>query len=481
MISEALGKTAAKSAAFLTALTVTSTLISFVRNVVLARLLAPEDFGLIALALVLIQGMDALTSVGVEKYLIQKKKIDDVIVGNIWLLNIVRGILLTLLALALCPLYSSLVNNPATMQVLRIIAFVPLVEGLYNPNSILAERAMQFGRITVYETVCAVLNVSIVVFMAWLLRDAEALAWGILLGTFLDNLLAYFFFPPPKIPKFDLSCQLELLSVAKHFAVIAAGTMIMMQGDNLIVGTLEGSEQLGLYVIAYQLAIFPISFLHQIANRIALPVFSSLQLDKFRLRSVLGNVLQVQLATIIPFVITAAFFAHELIVTLYGEAWTESGNVLRALVFVTLGRGLTHICVPYITGTGAFSFASKMKIFETSLFLVSVYIGTKYFGLIGAALGAGTGYMAAGIGRLIFMCWDAGVAFSDAAQYVFRPTIAVLPGVLLAQLVASAAAWHNVIELTAILGIICISYAGCSLLVQKELLDVFIRKILHAN
>ncbi|MCI5166257.1 MAG: hypothetical protein D3903_09220 [Candidatus Electrothrix sp. GM3_4] len=207
MISEALGKKVAKSAAFLTVLTGIGTVMSSVRNVVLARLLAPEDFGLIALALVLIQGMDALTSVGIEKYLIQKEKIDDIIVSNIWLLNIVRGIILTLLALALCPLYSRLVNEPTTMQVLRIISFIPLVKGLYNPSSILAERKMQFGRISIYETIYAVLDVSVVTFMAWLIRDVEALAWGLLLSACLNSLLSYFFFPLPKIPKFNLSCQ----------------------------------------------------------------------------------------------------------------------------------------------------------------------------------------------------------------------------------------------------------------------------------
>ncbi|MCI5164919.1 MAG: hypothetical protein D3903_02225 [Candidatus Electrothrix sp. GM3_4] len=159
----------------------------------------------------------------------------------------------------------------------------------------------------------------------------------------------------------------------------------------------------------------------------------------------------------------------------------EAGNVLRALVFVILGKGLTHVCVPYITGTGAFSFASKMKIIETSLFLVSVYIGTRYFGLIGAALGAGVGYMAAGIGRLIFMCRDAELALSDTAPYAFRPTVAVIPGILLAQLIAGAVEWNNIIETATVLCIVCISYAGCSLVVQRDLVDILIQKILRAK
>jgi O-antigen/teichoic acid export membrane protein len=481
MISDTLGRVAARGAAFLTMLTVAGTIINSCRNIVLARLLSPEDFGLIALALVLIEGMDALTSVGVDKYLIQKKEIDDTVIGNIWLLNIIRGIALTLLALAICPLYSRLVNEPETIHILRIVAFIPLLEGLNNPCTILAEREMKFGRVSIYETLCIILEVGMVIIMAWLIRDANALAWGLLFGAFTTSLLSYFFFRRPNIPKFDLSSQLELLGVAKHFVIIAAGTLIMVQGDNLIVGALKGKEQLGLYVIAYQFAVFPLQFLYGITNRIALPMFSSLQINKERLRSVFSYVVQIQLATIIPFVVVAGVFAHELITTLYGDQWTASAVVLQALIFVTLGKGLTHACVPYILGTGAFSFASKMKIAETLIFLCCVYLGTRYFGLIGAALGAGAGYMSAGIGRLIFICRDTKLPFSDILKYLLLSTITVIPGVVIARYVADTVTWHSIAETIAILGIVGVSSVGCSLILQKNLWDILIQKVLRSE
>jgi O-antigen/teichoic acid export membrane protein len=481
MISDALSRAAARGAAFMTILTVAGTVINSCRNIVLARLLSPEDFGLIALALVLVEGMDALTFVGVDKYLIQKKEIDDRIIGNIWLLNIIRGIALTLLALAICPLYSRLVNEPETIDILRIVAFIPLLEGFNNPCAILAEREMKFGRVSIYETLCILLEVSIVIVMAWLIRDAKALAWGLLFGAFMTSLLAYFFFPRPKILKFDLSVQLELLGVAKHFVIIAAGTLIMVQGDNLIVGALKGKEQLGLYVIAYQFAVFPLQFLYGITNRVALPMFSSLQINKERLRSVFSYVVQVQLALIIPFVVVAGVFAHELVTTLYGDQWTASAVVLQALIFVTLGKGLTHACVPYILGTGAFSFASRMKAAETIIFLFSVYIGTRYFGLIGAALGAGAGYMIAGIGRLTFICRDTELPFSAITRHLLLSTAAVIPGVVIARYVADTVTWHSIAETATILGIAGVSYAGCSLVLQKNLRDILIQKVLRAK
>ncbi len=478
MISDALGKIAAKGAAFLTVLTLAKKFLSIIKYVVLARLLTPEDFGLMALAMVLIEGMNSLTQVSLLKYLIQKENIDDATVGNAWILNAVRGLLLTLLALAACPLYSRLVKEPATLQVLWIVALIPLLEGLKNPGSILAEREIRFGRISAYETVCVVLEVAVVVFLAFVIRDVKALAWGLLFGAFLKTVLSYFMFIIPGRPKFDMSHQKEILSVAKHFAFISTGTLIMTQGDNLIVGALRGKEQLGLYVIAYQLSMFPVHFLQQIASRVALPVFSSLQTDKDRLRSGVGHITQLQMAVIIPFVVVVGVFSNDLIATLYGDKWAVSGQVLRALMFVTLGKGITHICVPYIIGTGAFSFASRMKLVETIFFLAGVYVGAHYFGLIGAALGAGGGYMVAGIGRLTFMCRKNDLAFLRIAGYSLLPAAAVLPGVLVAKFLATFVTWHRVVETTVVLLISCVGYAGLSLLLQRNLVDAFRQKIL---
>ncbi|MDM8554713.1 oligosaccharide flippase family protein [Desulfococcaceae bacterium HSG7] len=478
MIDTTLGKLAAKGAVFLAVLTFVKKFLGIVRNVVLARLLTPEDFGLMALAMVLIEGMYSLTNVNILKYLIQKKNIDDTTIGNAWFLNIVRGLLLTFLALSLCPLYSRLLKEPSTLQVLWIVAFIPMLEGLKNPGSILAEREIQFGRISTYETICTILEVAVVVLVAFIIRDVKALAWGLLFGVFIKSLLSYFLFTIPGKPKFDVPHQIEILSVAKHFAFISAGTLIMTQGDNLIVGALQGSEQLGLYVIAYQLAVFPVQFLQQIASRVAMPVFSSLQIQKDRLRSMVGNLMQMQMAIIIPFVIVMGVFSHDLITTLYGDKWSACSPILQVLMLVTLGKGVTHVCVPYIVGTGAFSFASRMKLAETVLFLIVVYLGTRYFGLMGAALGAGTGYMAAGIGRLIYMCRKSNIKFLRVSRYTLIPVMAVLPGILAANFMANTVTWHRNIETVTILTITCVSYAGFSLLLQRNLADVFFRKIL---
>ncbi|MCI5131643.1 MAG: hypothetical protein D3904_08985, partial [Candidatus Electrothrix sp. EH2] len=174
-------------------------------------------------------------------------------------------------------------------------------------------------------------------------------------------------------------------------------------------------------------------------------------------------------------------FASDFVITLYGDEWTKSGVVLRFLTVVTLGKGLTHVCVPYIFGTGAFSFASRMKIVETLIFLGAVYVGARYFGLIGATLGAGIGYMVAGMGRLIFICRDSGLKLFNIISYSLRPVLAVFPGILIGILLTNALAWHRIVETGLIVVSVCVGYAGISFFVQRRLIDLFFQKVLMKN
>jgi O-antigen/teichoic acid export membrane protein len=482
MVSDSLSKSVAKSAGFLTIQSFANKFLTIGRNVVLARLLVPEDFGLLSLSMVMIQGLSLLASLGVDRYLIQKPRLNDDIIANAWLLNIGRGILLSCIAFLFAPVFSNLVHEPKTLQVLQIIAIIPFLQGFKNPESILAERRMLFGRIALYEFICALSHLIIVIVLALFLRNVTALAWGMLLGAIIAAMLSLLFFPLPPFPKFNLVYQADIFSVVKHFIIISIGTLIMIQGDNLIIGAFLGTKLLGLYVIAYQLAIFPIGFLTQIANRVAFPVFSNLQVKKEQLRQAVVTVMRIQMAVIIPFVMIIFFFANDLITLLYGDKWLDAGHVLQALMFVTLGKGLIHVAVPYIHGTGQFGFASRLKSIETVIFLLSVYICTKHYGLIGASLAAGFVYMIGGIIRLLFLHQKSGIAFENILKNIVRPFIAVTPGLFIAMavkhvmLTSLLLSGYRISITIMILLIATMSYIVLSFYVQKELIGV-IKKI----
>jgi O-antigen/teichoic acid export membrane protein len=469
-----------KGIGFLAGQTFLTKVLFLFRTIVLARLLSPQDFGIISLSIVLIQGLGAITAIGIDKILIQRPSLDSEIIGNAWTISLIRGIVLTFITFGLCPIYSSITHEPDSIAVLRIIAFIPLLEGFINPGAFIAEREIRFSRVSSYETISSILEVFIVILLAWIIMDVRALAWGMVAGYILKVVLSFIFFQVPATPKFNKSCQLELISVAKHFIIISVGSLIMIQGDKLFIGSMLGSQKLGYYVIAYQLAVFPVGILRKITNRVAFPLFSNLQDEKKRLKEMVSASLQIQLALVIPFIILVAFYGDNIIYMLYGDKWALSAPIFKALMIVTFGRGITFIAVPYIIGTGNFSFASKIKLIETLIFLLGIYIGIQEFGLIGAAYGAGLGYMVAGFGRLSFLIYKNKMPIPRVFKFLFYPSLAVLPGVFLSERFAMLIEWSRNAESAIILSTALICYVVLSFVFQKELVGI-LRKSLSAG
>jgi O-antigen/teichoic acid export membrane protein len=102
MKPDSLTASAIRGVGFLTGQTFLSKIFFLIRSIFLARILSPHDFGIISLSIVLIQGLGSITSIGMDKIIIQKSFLDENIVGNAWTLNVIRGMLLTFITYILC-------------------------------------------------------------------------------------------------------------------------------------------------------------------------------------------------------------------------------------------------------------------------------------------------------------------------------------------------------------------------------------------
>ncbi len=414
-------------------------LVGLARLAILARLLAPESFGVFALALVLVRAFEVVTGFGVDRYLIQKDRLDRELVTGAWALNLARGALVAGGTWAGAPLYAGLLGAGDHVAVFRIVALVPLLHGVVNPVRFLAERRLLFGRIAAYEAAGATFGALITVGLAVWLGDVRALAWGLVAAAGLGSALSYLVFPRPEPAALRWARVVELLDVGRTFVVLSVGSFLMTQGDNLLVGKVLGADSLGLYVLAYKLAEMPVQIYGRITNRVALPMFSRLQADPGRAAELLGRWADAQLLLLMP--VAAAWVAlPDLLVTgLYGARWAPAAPVLQALVVVTLGRGISHIFAPYILAVGEYGFSARVKGIEVAVFLVATWLGAVQGGMVGAALGAGLGYLVAAAARLGFVirrgdltgrAWGLSLVRNGGAAAVAGPAAAWGAGLL---------------------------------------------------
>jgi O-antigen/teichoic acid export membrane protein len=378
-------------------------LLSTVKIVVLARLLRPDAFGLLGLALALLGGLEVLTQIGSDKYLIQQERIEPGLIGCAWLFGVFRAILICIATLLLGPLYARFMHEPAAFGILSIVAFVSLVRGFRSPGVILAQREVDYLKVTAYETAAAFIDAIVVISLAYMWRDARALAWGMLGAALADVILSYALFGFGFKFRVDWLSFRTLLGVSRHFFIIGVCSYIMINGDNLIAGALLGTTMLGYYVIAYKLVDLPLRLTFQVTNRVGFSALSRLQGHTERMGRAFLALLDLQLTFLLPLITFIVLVPGTVVRSLYGPHWDQSIAVVRALGFIMIGRGLSNIVVPFLMAKGDYAFISRIKLLETIVFFCGAYAGCRLAGLIGLALGGGIGYLVAAAIRLWYI------------------------------------------------------------------------------
>jgi len=462
-----------QSIKYLTILTIFGYLLSLLRISILARLLSPSVFGIFSLAVILDKALQSLTSVGTEKYLIQKNEITNELIGGVWYFNIIRGIVICVLLIATGSFYSRIVNDPSVFPVLVIISFASFFRGMVSPGTFLLERNIKYKKIAIYEFCVSCVDVFAVVVFALIFKNVKALAWGIVATSVFRACLSFIIFPIRFTPRIQLSIFKELIGIGKHFIILGIGSFIMMQSDKLIIGTICGSDALGLYSVAIRLTQMPLNILRKIVNRIALPVFSRLQFQKEQLRNTTMKVIKIQMAILIPIIIFLLSSAEPLVLIICGEEWIDAVPIVKALVLVVLGKGLAHVVVPYIMGTGNYSFISKIKIVEVVIFVIGVIVGIYYYNVVGAALGAGFGYLVAALFRLIFLCKHSKIDVKEICIIMLIPAICMVPGFFINYYVINFYSFIQTYNLLIILFIYLMTYFIGSCFFQKDIVQYF--------
>jgi lipopolysaccharide exporter len=373
-------------------------LLSTIKIAILARLLNPEAFGLLGLALALLGGLEVLTQIGSDKYLIQQERVDPGLIGCAWLFGVFRAILICVATLLLGPFYAGFMHEPATFGILSIVAFVSLVRGFRSPGVILAQRDVDYLKVAAYETAAAFIEAIVVIALAYMWRDAKALAWGMMGAALADVILSYALFGFGFKFRVDWRPFRDLLGVGRHFFVIGVCSYIMINGDNLIAGALLGTTMLGYYVIAYKLVDLPLRLTFQVTNRVGFSALSRLQGHTERMGRAFLELLDLQVTFLLPLITFIVLVPGTVVRALYGPHWEQSIAVVRALGFIMVGRGLSNTVVPFLLAKGDYRFISRVKLLETITFICGAYAGCKLAGLVGLALGGGIGYLvAAGI------------------------------------------------------------------------------------
>jgi O-antigen/teichoic acid export membrane protein len=361
-------------------------LFGLARLIILARILSPDDFGLIGIALLTMATLETFTQTGFQAALIQKKKDIKSYLDAAWTVTIIRGVILFLILYFIAPYAAIFFKSPKALSIIRIIGFSFLIQAFTNIGVIYFQKELEFNKQFIYQFTGTIADFVVAVSAVLILRNVWALVFGLLAGNVARLIASYFIHPyRPRLSK-DLTKAKELFGFGKWIFISSILVFLLVHGDDIFVGKLLGVAALGFYQMAYRISNMPATEITHVISQVTFPAYSKLQDDIPKLRKAYLKVLQVTAFLSFPIAGLIFVLAPDFTMIFLGEKWMPMVPAMQVLVWWGVIRSLVGSISPIFMSIGKPKIVTKMQFFQTVLLFVLIYPLTVYLGILGTSV-----------------------------------------------------------------------------------------------
>lgn len=354
-------------------------IISLVKIPILARLLAPSDFGLLGMLQTVLMFSNPLADMGLGSAVIQKKNINHVQLSTLYWLNLAIG-LVTFFGLLLAgPLVSDFFKEERLEHLMIFVALIFLMLPLGSQFQRLMEKQLKFGLTTKIDMMSNIVNFCITVVLAYMGWGVYALLYGRLSGAVTSSSLLIFFGLKIHAPGFHFSLKESkgLLSfggfqLAERFLKILSSNL-----DKILIGKFLGAEILGYYTIAYTLVVIPIFTLNPLITKVTFPVFSIIQNEHKRINRYFTKAINLLVMMNFPIYAGIIVTAPNFVPLIFGDQWTPSIIIIQILSMEALLWTISNPVGSLLLAKGKADISFILNIFR-ALSLV-LFISLAYY------------------------------------------------------------------------------------------------------
>lgn len=398
--------------------------IGLVRNVVLARLLAPEDFGLFGIVLVIISILDRFSNAGLHSAVVQKKEGVGEYLDTVWTIQALRGFALGLGLLLSAPLLASFFEEPQVVPLLQVLGVALFLSGLYNPGMLHFRRELDVKPQFIQRFGGTMVDLTVSIILAFMLRSAWALMLGLVAGGLTRIVLSYWIHPYR--PRFSIDWQRarEMMGFGRWVFLNNLLFFLAYRGDNLVIGKLLGTHALGIYMLGYSIAEVVTAEIGNVLGGVAFPAYSRIQEEAERLRRAYLATIEFVASITIPCAVVLFLFAEPITSVVLGSGWMQVATILPLLAVAGSARALV------LTGTAAFYAVGRPLL---SFWMNLVGVGVTYalmfpliasMGLQGVALAVAVGQVSQFVPLLLSVRRSLGIGLGEVGRRL-------IPGALL--------------------------------------------------
>ncbi len=348
--------------------------VGFFVSIILARILAPEDFGLLAIITVLINLASVFLDFGFSTALIQQSEVNDLHYSSVFYINVAMGFIFALIVYAIAPFIASFYDNSSLKNLIRFMSLSFIVNSFGNVMRARLRREMNFKSIASSNISAALISGTGAVYMAWAGYGVWSLAVQSVTNQVLANIILYFLSSRQINLGFNFQSLKDLWLFSSRMFFSSLLDTLFNNADSLIIGKILNTSTLGFYYRAKSLEDFSMRYTSSTISSVLLPGLSSLQHDMQKLKHAVIKVFH--LLSFISFIGCGLLLvsSREIIILLFSIKWEPSVIMFQILIAGAFASQIFSLFYNTLLSTGNIN--TYLKINALNKFLLFLNFST---------------------------------------------------------------------------------------------------------
>jgi O-antigen/teichoic acid export membrane protein len=316
--------------------------IGLVSTIILARLLMPEDFGIVAIAMLCVGFIDVLFTTGSDAVVLRDANAHRDLIDSAWTFKVIEGLCVAAVLALGSPYAAAFFHEPRLVPVLLALCAGIAISGFASFGPLLARKEFDFGLEVRISVVSKVITFVVTIALAFWLRSYWALVIGAVTGHVTGTVLTYAFHEYRA--HFSFSRMREIWDFSQWIVVASVGQFFTRKADELLLARIGTTGDMGLYSVASDLGQTVTVELSGPMNRALLPVLAQLNQNRERLQHAVGNILSASNILILPAGFGLAAVSTQAVEVLLGPKW---GAAEPLLAIFSLAWAIRYMVGPY--------------------------------------------------------------------------------------------------------------------------------------
>jgi O-antigen/teichoic acid export membrane protein len=354
-------------------------------TVVLARLLTPHDYGLIAMVTAITAFAALFKNMGLSAATIQRAEINHHQISTLFWINVAVGFVLASILAGVAPIISWFYGEPRLTNITFVLASTFIFSGLTVQHDALLRRQMRFSAIAVIETGSMVIGIIIAIVLAWYGMRHWALV-GLSVGTAICNAVLVWVFCGwrPCLPIRRAGVR-SMLAFGGHITGFNIANYFSRNLDNVLIGRYFGSGVLGLYSRAYSIMMLPIDQIRVPLQSVATPALCHIQNDFVRYQKYYTKLISLIAFITMPLIVFLFVCGDQTVHLLLGNQWSGAAGIFKILAIAAFIQPVISPAGLVLVSLGQSKRYLKWGVFNSIITVASFIVGLPW-GAVGVAL-----------------------------------------------------------------------------------------------